>query len=94
LIYDSGVSVQQLLDAGFEMPIHFAAVGTNGGVVAGTYQFSPDGQGFDCKITIQASTLEGLAAPVNIMYVDCKGEAALVVLRPLQDESVQTDPVM
>ena len=81
LIYDSGASVQQLLDTGFEMPIHFAAVGTNGYVIAGTFQFSPDGQGFDCQITVQTSKPEGLTAPVNIMYVDCKGEAALVVLR-------------
>jgi len=82
LIYDSGPSVQQLLDTGFEMPIHFAAMGTNGSVVAGTFQFSPDGQGFDCQITVQTANPEGLTAPVNIMYVDCKGEAALVVLRP------------
>ena len=86
LVYDSGASVQQLLDRGFEMPIHFAAVGTNGSVVVGSHRFSPDGHGFDCQITIQPSTPEGLTAPVNIMYVDRKGEAA-------QDEPVQTDPV-
>ena len=84
LIYDSGASVQELLDRGFEMPIHFAAVGTNGSVVAGTFQFSPDNQALDCQITVQKSKPEGLTAPVNIMYVDRKGESALVVLRPSQ----------
>ena len=34
LIYDSGASVQRLIAQGFQMPIHFVAVGTNGAVVA------------------------------------------------------------
>ena len=93
LIYDSASSVQQLLDTGFEMPIHFAAVGTNGSVFAGTYQISPDGGSFDFQITVESSKPEGLTAPVNIMYVDCNGEAALVVLRPSEDEAMRTWPV-
>jgi len=87
VIYDSGASIRQLLNRGFKMPIHFAAVGANGAVAAGTFQFSPDGQGFDCQITVQNSEAEGLTAPVNIMYVDRRGEAALVVLRPTQSEA-------
>ncbi len=63
LIYDSGASVQQLLDTGFEMPIHFAAVGTNGSVVAGTFRFSQDGQGFDCQITAQNSKPKSSRVP-------------------------------
>jgi hypothetical protein len=84
IIYDSAASVEQLLHKGFEMPIHFAAVGTNGSVVAGTFSSSLSGDDFDCQITIQPAAAEGLTAPVNIMYVDRKGEAALVVLRPSQ----------
>jgi hypothetical protein len=82
IIDDSAASVRQLLHKGFEMPIHFAAVGTNGSVVAGTFNFSRNRDDFDCRITIQPSAVEGLTAPVNIMYVDRKGEAALFVLRP------------
>ena len=93
LIYDSRASVQQLLDGGFEMPIHFAAVGTNGSVVAGTYRSSPNGRGFDCRITVQTSKPEGLTAPVNIMYVDRKGESAVVVLRRLSNEPMQDHSV-
>ena len=60
----------------------FAAVGTNGAVVAGTYQPANHGRSFKCQITVQTTKPEGLTAPVNVMYVDRRGEAALVVLRP------------
>jgi hypothetical protein len=93
IIYDSAASVRQLLRKGFEMPIHFAAVGTNGSVLAGTFRSSRSVDDFDCQITVQPSGVEGLTAPVNIMYVDRKGEAALVVLRPSQGERQQRKPV-
>jgi hypothetical protein len=81
VIYDSRDSIRRLLDHGFEMPIHFAAVGADGSVVAGTY--SPSGRGgvgFDCQITLQSEG-KSLIPPVNIMYVDCRGESALIVVR-------------
>ena len=86
MIYDSEASIRQLLDSGFEIPIHFAAVGTNGSVFAGTFQWSPASVGLDCMVTVQPSAPEGLTAPVNIMYVDRNGKAALVVLRPVNEE--------
>jgi hypothetical protein len=88
MIYDSVTSIRQLLDSGFEMPIHFAAVGTNGAVVAGTYQPANHGGSFQCQITVQTTKPEGLTAPVNVMYVDRRGEAALVVLRPSPEKPV------
>jgi hypothetical protein len=93
IIYDSAASVRQLLRKGFEMPIHFAAVGTNGSVVAGTFRFSRSRDDFDCQITIQPSVVESLTAPINIMYVDRKGEAALVVLRPSPGGPSKRKPV-
>lgn len=92
VIYDSRDSIQQLLNKGFEMPIHFAAVGTNGSVVAGTYRRPARGRGFDCQITVQTRG-QSLTSPVNIMYVDRRGESALVVLRQLPDPSPETIPV-
>ena len=86
LIYDADASVQQLLDRGFQMPIHFAAVGTNGSLIAGTYRALSGGHGFDCLITVENYNPDGLTAPVNIMYVDREGEAALIVLRRLRDD--------
>jgi hypothetical protein len=88
LIYDSADSIRQLLDSGFEMPIHFAAVGTNGAVVAGTYRVASRGRSFECQITVETKRPEGLTAPINVMYVDCRGEAAVVVLRPSASEPV------
>lgn len=85
VIYDSRDSIQQLLDHGFEMPIHFAAVGTNGSVVAGTYRRSRrNGARFDCQITVRTEDHD-LTSPVNIMYVDRRGKSALIVLRNSQD---------
>ena len=81
VIYDSEDSVQQLIDQGFEMPIHFAAIGINGSVVTGTYRRSRRNGGFDCQITARTKD-NSLTPPVNIMYVDRKGEAALVGISP------------
>jgi hypothetical protein len=88
-IYDSSDSIRKLLESGFEMPIHFAAVGINGSVVAGTYTAAPNGRSFECQITVRTVKPEGLTAPVNVMYVDRRGEAALVVLRPAQEEAIR-----
>ena len=63
MIYDSVRSIQQLLDSAFEMPIHFAAVGTNGAVVAGTYWPATHGRSFQCQITVQTTKPEGSASP-------------------------------
>jgi len=83
MVYDSTDSVQQLIDHGFEMPIHFAAVGTNGSVVTGTYRRSTrNGEKFECEITARTKD-NTLTPPINIMYVDCKGESARVVVRQL-----------
>lgn len=92
VIYDSRASIQQLLDHGFVMPIHFAAVGTNGAAVTGTYQFLPGDSRFECQITAETPDPEGMIAPVNIMYVDSKGKAALLVLRQNSDEPIKNSP--
>ena len=89
VIYDSSASVKQLLDRGFEMPIHFAAVGTNGAAVTGTYRFLADRSGFECQITAQTPDPEGMTAPVNIMYVDSKGECAHMVIRQIPDDPIE-----
>ena len=92
VIYDSVDSIQQLLDGGFVMPIHFAAVGTNGAAVTGTYRAVPGNAAFECQITAQTPDSDAMIAPVNIMYVDSKGKAALVVLRENSDEPLEKAP--
>ena len=71
------------------MPIYFAAVGVNGAAATGTYRFQSDNSGFECQITARTPGPEGMIAPVNIMYVDSKGEAALVVVRQNSDEPIE-----
>ena len=82
VVYDSTDSIQQLIEHGFEMPIHFAAVGTNGSVVTGTYRQSRPSAAFDCQITARTEDKD-LTPPINIMYVDSRGESALIVVRQL-----------
>ena len=66
LIYDAGASIQQLLDKGFQMPIH-CGVGRSA-VIAGTYNFCY-GEG---DSTEQYRLRHGNALDVtgNFMYVD------------------------
>jgi hypothetical protein len=89
MIDDSSDSIRQPLKSGFEMPIHFAAAGTNGSVVAVTYLAASHGHSIEYQITVQTVKPEGLTGPVNVMYVDRRGEAALVVLRPTEEEPVR-----
>ena len=90
VVYDSTASIQQLLDRGFELPIHFAAVGTNGSVVAGTFSHSGAERRLNCQITVRRMKRDGLAGPVNILYVDRKGESAVVTLRPAGEDEGDT----
>ena len=93
VIYDSEADVKKLLDRGFEMPIHFAALGTNGAAVTGTYRFLSDRSEFECQITAQSPDPDGMTAPVNIMYVDSKGECAHSVVRQIPDEPIDNPSV-
>ena len=58
-------------------------------VVAGTYRAALHGRSFESQITVQTMTREGLTAAVNVMYVDHRGEAALIVVRLANGDPVQ-----
>jgi hypothetical protein len=87
LIFEGGPSIQQLIEHGFRMPIHFAAIGINGSVVAGTYTEAVSGEELSCEITVQCIDPGGLTAPVNIMCVDSRGASAVFVLRNLSNDT-------
>jgi len=69
--------VEQLLEGGFEFPIHLVAVAVNGSIIAGS--FAGPGKGFE---TSAHQTIgEGFTLPINLMFVNSKtGEAARILI--------------
>ena len=76
---EDGAAIGQLLERGFEFPIHFAVISVNGGISAGSFEQRENG-GFECKFLAEHSVEAGLQLPINIMFVDSKsGDAARVL---------------
>ena len=78
VIEHMGAVLVQLLDAGFELPLHVAAISVNGSFATLTYSADPDGHGL-------AASMHGMHGrdfhtPVNVMLTDSRGEAARVVI--------------
>jgi hypothetical protein len=77
--------LEQLLGSGFELPIHFAMISTNGSVMAGT--FTTGEEGLDCRIVAQhLADPRGFEVPINIMFTDIRGEAARVCIEKQEQE--------
>lgn len=76
-----GALLEELLATGHKLPFHFAALGTNGAVMAGTFVSSEEAGGLDCQFHAEwFPDAEGsLRAPVNMMLIDGRGEAFRVV---------------
>ena len=68
----------ELLDRGFEPPITFVAISVDGNVFGCRHTGSGEPQ-----IVADHGTGEHWRAPVNLLYVDSRGEAARVLLRAL-----------
>lgn len=73
-----GEILQTLLAQGFELPFYLAAVGCNGSFICS--EFQPGPEGLICEHVAERLVGEGLAAPVNMMIVDARGEAARVTI--------------
>lgn len=71
--------LEKLLAAGFQPPLHFAAIAKNGSVLAGRYDAVADGS-LDATMLAQALVEDMFLVPVNMMFVDHRGEVARVVL--------------
>jgi hypothetical protein len=76
---DFGEMLAHLMEAGFKPPLHWAAIARNGSMMAGRYEVTERGD-LDCEIVF--SDEADMAVPVNLMFVDCRGEAARVVIGP------------
>lgn len=72
--------LEELTERGFVLPFHMAAFGVNGGLLAGTFSESTSGSGLDFRQIAMNAPDPGFLMPINMMFVDARGEAARVVL--------------
>jgi hypothetical protein len=71
--------LEELLERGFTLPLCFTVVGSNGGILAGRYRADEEGLAAEF-VAEDMPDGKGLALPINIMFVDSRGEAARVLL--------------
>lgn len=70
-----------LLENGFEPPFHAAMLGTNGAGFLVTYE-DRRAEGEGLKAIVRYEPSGPLKTPINMMFVDQRGEAARVYLGP------------
>src|SRR5262245_15065320 len=73
---------------GFEVPIYMAAIGSNGYIYAIKYQQEAEGTRLEGKELVEhAPDEEGARCPINMLFVDCRGNGARVLLKaPISEE--------
>lgn len=67
-----------LLERGFQLPIHCAVMGVNGSLVAALFDKAADEYRFSTTCTAQYFVDDGFTLPINILFVDSRGEATRV----------------
>jgi hypothetical protein len=74
-------------EKGFEVPIYMAAIGSNGYTYAVKYQQKAEGTGLEAKeLTEHAPDEEGARFPINMLFVDCRGNGARVLVKAPMSE--------
>ena len=74
-------------EKGFEVPIYMAAIGSNGYTYAVKYQPKADGTALEAtELTEHAPDEEGARFPINLLFVDCRGSGARVLVKAPMSE--------
>jgi len=73
-----GEALGVCIERGFVLPFHAAAVGVNGSTIVVRYLATD--AGIAPEVLAEHYESEVFAAPVNIMIVDARGEAARVLI--------------
>ena len=81
-----GKLLEILLRNRFEPPFFVALIASNGAFMVGRYD--KDGENLRWTKLADANSSE-LVPPINIMYVDSRGEAARFVIRPTGESEIQ-----
>jgi hypothetical protein len=71
----------------FEVPIYMAAIGSNGYTYAVKYQQEAEGTALEAKeLAEYAPDEEGARFPINLLFVDCRGNGARVLVNAPMSE--------
>ncbi|HMK76263.1 MAG TPA: hypothetical protein VK568_08820 [Thermodesulfobacteriota bacterium] len=81
-----GQILEILLQNGFEAPLFVAVIASNGAFMIGRYD--EDGENLRWTKLADSNSSE-LRPPINIMYVDTRGEAARIVIKPTGESEIQ-----
>ncbi len=73
--------LENLISMGFELPIHFALISTNGVILAGNFELSGNGNVVDTQFVAEHYPHEeGMVLPIHVMFADSRGEATRVCI--------------
>ena len=72
-------TLDELLIRGYEPPFHMATLGCNGEGFTVTY--AQDGEGLNAVLTSRVAEHGTLDYPINILIVDSRGQARLVLIQ-------------
>ncbi len=76
-------ALQELLESGFELPLYIIAISANGSMVFAEYAkgSARAGEGMEIDALSSRDRPEGYVLPINIIFVDSKGEAARLFIQ-------------
>jgi hypothetical protein len=69
-----------LLERGYRLPIHCAVMGVNGSLIAALFSKVAGEDRFLTTCTAQFFVDDGFALPINMLFVDSRGEAMRVLV--------------
>jgi hypothetical protein len=69
-----------LLERGFQLPIHCAVMGVNGSLIAALFDKAADEDRLFTTCTAQHFVDDGFTLPINMLFVDSRGEATRVLV--------------
>ena len=72
--------LQLLLERGFELPIHCAVIGVNGSLFAALFRRAAGENRLSTTCTAQHFVDDGFVLPINMLFVDARGEATRVLV--------------
>jgi hypothetical protein len=72
--------LEVLLERGYRLPIHCAVMGVNGSLIAALFSKTDGEDRFSTSCTAQHFVDEGFVLPVNMLFVDSRGEAMRVLV--------------
>jgi hypothetical protein len=72
--------LEELLERGYAPPIHCAVLGANGSLLAALFREDAGDGRLSSTCTARYFLDEGFALPINMLFVDSRGEAMRVLV--------------